>query len=221
MKNKINIMLIEDHPEYRESIELVLSTTEDLLLARQFGTADQALHVLEQKPPVEVPDIILLDLNLPGLSGIDALPLLKKHSPQTPIIVLTQSDHEADVLAAISAGASGYLLKASTGSELIGGIRTVLNGGAPIDPKMARYMVDFLSDKPQHTEKDCTLSERELSVLTLQGEGLVKKEIAERLDISTHTVDNYMRRIYEKLQVPNAPAAIAKAFRSGLFPRNS
>ncbi|MDF7825988.1 response regulator transcription factor [Pontiellaceae bacterium B12227] len=219
MKRKINVMLVEDHPEYRESVELVLSTTEDIVLAHQFGTADQGLHFLEQDLPDNIPDIMLLDLNLPGLNGIEALPLLKKLSPKTPIIVLTQSDRESDVLAAISAGASGYLLKASTGDQLIAGIRTVLKGGAPIDPKVARYMLNILCDEPRNT--DNTLSERELSVLTLLGEGLVKKEIAARLDISTHTVDNYMRRIYEKLQVPNAAAAISKAYKVGLFPRNN
>lgn len=114
------------HTEYRESLELVLSTTKDIVLAHQFGTADQCLHVLEHDAPNPMPDLILLDLNLPGLNGIDALPLLKKHTQETPIIVLTQSDREADVLAAISAGASGYLLKSSTGDQLINGIR----GGA-------------------------------------------------------------------------------------------
>lgn len=218
MKSKINVMLVEDHPEYRESVELVFSTTKDIALAHQFGSADQCLHFLEHNTPNPMPDIILLDLNLPGLNGIDALPLLKEHSPKTPIIILTQSDREADVLAAISAGASGYLLKSSTGDQLIRGTRSVLNGEAPIDPKVACFMLKILRGQPQHTDKDSALSERELSVLSLLGEGLLKKEIADRLGISTHTVDNYMRRIYEKLQVPNAAAAIAKAYKAGIFP---
>ncbi|WP_372796495.1 response regulator [Pontiella sp.] len=217
MKKKINVMLVEDHPEYRESVELVLGTTTDIVLAHQFGTADQCLHFLENNAPEQRPDIVLLDLNLPGLSGIDALPQITAHCPDTPIIVLTQSDRETDVLAAIGAGASGYLLKASTGGQLINGIRSVLKGEAPIDSKVARFMVDFLRNEPQPADEDGTLSERELAVLTLLGEGLVKKEIANRLDISSHTVDNYMRRIYEKLQAPNAPAAIAKAYKAGLF----
>lgn len=203
------------HTEYRESLELVLSTTKDIVLAHQFGTADQCLHVLEHDAPNPMPD-----LNLPGLNGIDALPLLKKHTQETPIIVLTQSDREADVLAAISAGASGYLLKSSTGDQLINGIRGGLKGEAPIDPKVALFIVNTLRNGPQKTERQSTLSEREIAVLSLLGEGLVKKEIANRLEISTHTVDNYMRRIYEKLQVPNAPAAIHKAHKSGLFSSN-
>jgi DNA-binding NarL/FixJ family response regulator len=217
MKSKINIMLVEDHPEYRESVELVLSTTQDIVLAHQFGTADQCLHVLEHNTPNPLPDLILLDLNLPGLSGIEALPLLKQHLPNTPIIVLTQSDRETDVLAAISAGASGYLLKSSSSDQLILGIRSVLNGEAPIDPKVARFIVNNLRNEQQKTKAAGILSERELDVLSLLGDGLVKKEIAARLEISTHTVDNYMRRIYEKLQVPNAPAAVAKAFKAGIF----
>lgn len=217
MQTKINVMLVEDHPEYRESVELVLSTTKDIVLTHQFGTADQCLHILEQNPPSQMPNVILLDLNLPGLNGIAALPLISTHAPKSPIIVLTQSDREADVLSAISAGASGYLLKSSTSDQLIEGIRSVLKGAAPIDPKVARFILKFLRDKPRNQGKQSALSEREIEVLFHLGEGLVKKEIADQLHISSHTVDNYMRRIYEKLQVSNAPAAIAKAYKRGIF----
>lgn len=215
---KIDVMLVEDHPEYRESVELVLGTTKEIVLAHQFGTADQCLHVLEHNTPDPLPDVILLDLNLPGLKGIDALPLIKQHCPESPIVVLTQSDCEADVLAAISAGASGYLLKASTGDQLIQGIRSALEGETPIDPKVARFILNTLRGKPKATDAEGALSERELEVLGLLGDGLAKKEIANQLEISTHTVDNYMRRIYEKFLVPNAAAAISKAYKIGLFP---
>jgi DNA-binding NarL/FixJ family response regulator len=196
---------------------LVLGTTQDIAHAHQFGTADQALHFLQHDAAGNQPDLILLDLNLPGPSGIDALPRFKDFSPMTPIIVLTQSDREADVLSAISAGASGYLLKSSTGNQLLNGIRGAVKDEAPIDPKMARFLLENLRQKKKPRDEGGMLSERELEVLALLGEGLVKKQIAQRLDISTHTVDNYMRRIYEKLQVPNAPAAIFKAYKTGIF----
>jgi DNA-binding NarL/FixJ family response regulator len=214
---KTNIMLIEDSPEYRESVVLALSTADHITVSHQFGTADQALHFLETDATGTLPTLILLDLRLPGLSGIDALPHLKTHAPGVPIIVLSQSDREVDVVHAIIAGASGYLLKSSTCGQLLEGIHSVLEGGAPIDPKVARFILNTLRNTPLKSEEDDTLSDRELDVLALLGEGLVKKEIANRLDISTHTVDNYMRRIYEKLQVPNGPAAVAKAYRSGIF----
>lgn len=220
METTINVMLVEDHPEYRESVALALGTSEDIVLAHQFGTADQALHFLEDGAAGRMPDLILLDLNLPGLNGIEALPQLNKHAPETPVIVLTQSDREADVVSAITAGAAGYLLKTSTCDQILNGIRSALKGGAPIDPGIARFILETLRDEQHKTDEDRALSKRELEVLNLLAEGLAKKEIADRLNISSHTVDNYMRRIYEKLQVPNAPAAVAKAFKTGIFPHD-
>jgi DNA-binding NarL/FixJ family response regulator len=218
MKSKITVMLVEDNPEYREGIAIAMEGVPDITLTRPFGTAEIALRTLQNAPEHDQPDLVLLDLNLPGLSGIDALPWFKKYSPQTPVIILTQSNREADVLAAIGAGAAGYLLKSATRDQIIEAIRLVKTGDAAIDPHVARYILKTLRDKPQKAEKDCCLSEREIDVLTLLGDGLVKKEIAERLHISAHTVDNHIRHIYEKLNVPNAPAAISKAYKSGLFP---
>ncbi len=215
MDKTINVMLVEDNPEYRAGIAIALEAVEDITLSSQFGTAEIALRSLQNAK--DIPDLVLLDLNLPGLSGIDALPWFKKYSPETPVIILTQSNREEDVLAAIAAGATGYLLKSSTRDQIIDAVRLVKKGGAPIDPHIARYILQTLHGKPQKTEEEITLSEREIEVLSLLGEGLVKKEIADRLAISAHTVDNHIRHIYEKLQAPNAPAAIHKAHRLGIF----
>lgn len=217
MQRTIKTMLVEDNPEYREGIAIALDGVPDIALANQFGTAEIALRTLQHAPLDETPDIVLLDLNLPGLSGIDALPWFKKYSPETPVIILTQSNREADVLAAISAGAAGYLLKSATRSQIIDAIRLVMAGNAPIDPHVARYILKTLREKPQKEADETLLSEREVEVLALLGEGLVKKEIAARLDISSHTVDNHIRHIYAKLNVPNAPAAVSKAYKTGLF----
>jgi DNA-binding NarL/FixJ family response regulator len=218
MQKTISVMLVEDNPEYREGIAIALEAVPDITLASQFGTAEIALRNLEHAPAKEIPDLVLLDLNLPGLTGIDALPWFKKYSTETPVIILTQSNREADVLAAISAGAAGYLLKSSTRDQLIEAIRLVMQGGAPIDPAVARYILQRLRDKPQKETEESALSDRELEVLTLLGDGLLKKEIAHQLSISAHTVDNHIRHIYVKLHVPNAPAAIHKAHRLGIFP---
>lgn len=216
----IEVMLVEDHPEYRETLALALSKAKDINITHEFGTAEQAINFAEQDSSNTTPDLILLDLNLPGLSGIKSIPIFKQHYPKTPIIILTQSDREADVLAAISAGASGYLLKSSSRDQLIDGIRHVIEGGAPLDSKIAKFILTTLQNKSRKTNKECLLSEREIEVLTLLGEGLVKKEIADRLDISVHTVDNHMRHMYEKLHVQNAPSAISKAYRDGILPKN-
>jgi DNA-binding NarL/FixJ family response regulator len=213
----IRIMLVEDSPEYREGIAFALGKEPDIELATQFGTADQALRSLQDLSTRNVPDLILLDLNLPGLNGIDALPFFKQAIPGTKIIVLTQSDREADVFAAISAGANGYLLKSATRSQLAEGIRSVMNGGASLDPCVANYILKTFQSKPRLKDSKETLSERELQILTLLGEGLQRKEISDRLNLSTHTVSNHTRHIYEKLEVQNSPAAIHKAHCLGLF----
>lgn len=184
---------------------------------REVGQGTGLLHL----PIVRQPVIVLLDLNLPGLSGIDALPWFKKYAPETRVIILTQSNREADVLAAISSGAAGYLLKSSTRDQIIDAIRLVVQGGAPIDPRIASYILQTLRGKPKKAEEERALSEREVEILILLGEGLVKKEIAQKLKISAHTVDNHIRHIYEKLHVPNAPAAVSKAYKTGILPSDA
>jgi DNA-binding NarL/FixJ family response regulator len=211
-------MLIEDHPEYREVIELALKKEDDLELISQFGTAERALRSLQDMSTRQEPDIILLDLNLPGMSGLEALPFFRSAMPGVKIIILTQSDREADVYQAITLGAAGYLLKSSTLTNIIENIRTVMSGGAPLDAKVARYILTTLQTKPLKTEAEHPLlSPREMEVLNLMAEGLVKKEIAETLNISTATVVTHANHIYEKLHANNAPSAIDKAHRLGLF----
>ncbi|BCX49625.1 DNA-binding response regulator [Haloferula helveola] len=211
-------MLVEDNPEYREVIRLALARDEDIGGIREFGTAEIALRSLRDPTSEPQPDVLLLDLRLPGLSGLEALPTFVELLPAAKIIVLTQSDREADVLKAIADGASGYLLKSSTVTQIREGIRTVLDGGASLDPRVASFLLKSLKDRLPKAEPETQLSERELQILTLLGEGLVKKEISDRLGISYPTVDSHVRHIYEKLKVRNAPSAVNVAHRLGIFP---
>jgi len=218
MSEITQIMMVEDHPEYREIVEIAISRQPDMQLVSQFGTVERALRSLNEKQSAPKTDLILLDLNLPGMTGLEAIPYFTRELPDTKIIVLTQSDSEEDVLKAIMLGASGYLLKSSTVKQLTEGIRTVMSGGASLDPTVARFVLKTLKAKLPQKEFSQVLTEREMEVLTLLGDGLVKKEIADKLDISVTTVVTHVSHIYEKLNVKNAPSAIAKGFRLGLLP---
>jgi len=217
MDTVTRVMLIEDNPEYRNVIDMALKRTRDMELISSAGTAERALQRLRGAQPDLPPDLILLDLNLPGMSGLDALPLLREAVPDTSILILTQSDNEADVIQAIARGAAGYLLKSATIKQIREGIQTVMTGGASLDPKVAAFLLKAMQSTPVRAELHEQLTEREHEILALLAEGLVKKQIAEKVGISYHTASTHIRHIYEKLQVPNAPAAINKAYRLGLF----
>jgi DNA-binding NarL/FixJ family response regulator len=218
MKRKIKIMLVEDNPEYRRVIELALKRDDGMELVNQSGTAERTLRSFQDMSTRTNPDVILLDLNLPGISGLEGLPHFTKAAPDSNVIVLTQSDREEDVLQAIALGAKGYLLKSATVQQIKDGILTVVEGGSSLDPAVARFILNTLKTKLPKGSDAPQLSDREQETLILLGEGLVKKEIASKLNISVFTVATHIRHIYEKLEVQNAPAAINRAHRLGLFP---
>lgn len=218
MKEPINVMVVEDHPKYRSTIEMALKLESDMALCGTYGAAEVALRSLQDIKSEESPEIVLLDLNLPGMSGLEALEWFKKYLPSASVIVLTQSESPADVFQALQKGAAGYLLKSSTVNQIKDSIRTVRDGGASIDPKVAVYILDQWKKAPQSVDVEKALSDRELEILKLLGQGLVKKEIGDLLGIGYGSVATYIRRIYEKLNVVNAPAAIDKAYRTGILP---
>lgn len=217
MNRKTNIMIVEDHPAYREAIELSLQEETDLLLTGTYGAAEIALRSLQSMETRKPTDLILLDLHLPGMSGIDAIPFFKKSLPRAKIIILTQSEKEADILQAIQCGAEGYLLKSSSFEEITSGIRTVMDGGATLDPSLALFIMNTLKGRKKSDPAPAQLTAREMEILTHLSEGFHKKEIAQRLDIGVSTVAEYVKRIYIKLNVQNAPAAINKAYKSGIL----
>jgi DNA-binding NarL/FixJ family response regulator len=217
MKNKIKIVLVEDNPEYRYVIKFALEDDPEVALIDHFGTAEQALRSLQNMATRNVPDVVLLDLNLPGISGLEALPEFAKTIPDSRIIILTQSENEADVLNAIEQGAAGYLLKSSSVQQIKAGIKMVTEGGASLDPRMAQFVLNTLQKRKTPIKEPSVLSERETGILTLVSQGVARKEIGNILKISTKTVDNHIAHIFEKLNVVNSPAAVAEAYKTGLF----
>ena len=218
MTQPIRIILVEDHAEYREVIEMALRKEADLELIDQFGTAEMALRKIENPVSQQTPDIVLLDLNLPGMSGLEALPWFQKYSPHTKIMILSQSDKENDVYEAILQGASGYLLKSSTIRQIKEGIRSVINGGSPLDANVASYILKAMKSKLPKPSSDIALSNREMETLILMADGLSKKEIADQLGIGATTVVTHVNHIYQKLNAANAPAAVSNAYEAGILP---
>lgn len=213
----LKIMLVEDNPRYREVVALSLHGIAGLNLCGQFGTAEIALRTLRSLPANERPEVVLLDLRLPSMDGLVALPLFLSELPEGKIIILTQSDEEADVLRAISLGAAGYLLKTSTADQIVESIRSVASGGAPLDPGVARYILKQARLNLRKASTEALLTQRQLEILVFLGEGLVKKEIAARLGIGYATVDEHIANIYLRLRVHNAAAAVNRAHGLGLL----
>ncbi|WPJ95692.1 response regulator transcription factor [Coraliomargarita algicola] len=218
MTQKIKVLLVEDSPEYRHVISFAFEDDPKLELIDKFGTAEQALRHLQSPNLQQIPDVILLDLNLPGMSGIEAIHWLTEYVPKTKIIILTQSRNEADVLSSIERGAAGYLLKSASAQEIKSGIQIVMEGGASLDPKMANFLLHNFKKQKAPTTGNEILSSREMEILSLISQGQARKEISKGLKISSKTVDNHIAHIFEKLNVVNAPSAVAEAYKTGILP---
>lgn len=217
MEKAIKVMLVEDNREYRDVIQFALEGEAMMELLGPFATAEKALASFQQRGSMVLPDVVLLDLRLPGIGGLQALPLFRETVPNAKILVLSQSDSESDVLTAITLGASGYLLKSSTVKVVKEGIRAVVAGEASLDPFVAKYLVKTLKGNPLKVLNSTAMTTREIEVLELLADGLSKKMIGDNLSISYATVDAHVRHIYEKLEVKNAPAAVSKAYQLGIF----
>jgi DNA-binding NarL/FixJ family response regulator len=206
------IWIVEDHSAFRRMLVRVLNAETGLQCARDFDSCEKLLAALAQD---DAPHLILLDVGLPGMSGLDGIRIIKERVPKTLVVILTVFEDDDKVFQAICAGAAGYLLKTSSVTEITQAVRDALAGGSPMTSRIARRVLDmFTKFAPKHS--DYGLSEREKEILQLMTNGLIKKEIAEKLSLSVHTVDTYLRRIYEKLEVNTRTGAVAKALKEGL-----
>jgi DNA-binding NarL/FixJ family response regulator len=207
------LWLLEDHTPLRETLQLVFSKDPDIACNAAFGNAAALLSALQTNTPP--PDLLLVDIGLPDANGLDVIPKVRALAPETKIVVLTVYEDDDKIFRAVCAGASGYLLKGSAADDLVRSVREALSGGSPMSPKIAHRVLNLFSQfAPKQT--DYGLSDREKEILRLIVAGRTNKELASELELSIHTVDTYLRRIYSKLEVHNRSGAVAKAFREKL-----
>jgi len=214
----LRVAAVEDNGRYRASLETLLSHAPGFQL---IGTFDAAPPALAAIAGAALPwDLIVMDLELPGMSGVEAIRRVKAISPRTAIVVLTVFEDPATVLEAICAGADGYLLKRTPAEQLLAELRSIVDGHSPLSSAVARTVLEFVrqagptTTAPQPSRLD--LSDREQEVLRCLVDGLGYKQTAERLEVSLDTVRTYIRRIYGKLQVHSVAEAVSRAVRERL-----
>lgn len=205
----VGLWVIEDDPVFRRAMEELLNATPGMRCERVFETCEEAIQVLKDKG---APQIVLVDIGLPGMSGIEGIRQMKSLSPSTEYIVLTIYETHQKVFDAICAGATGYLVKSLTAEEIVEKVREVIAGGAPMNPHIARQVLTMLSATAAPAG-EYGLTSREKQVLELMVDGLTRKDIADKLFVSPSTVLTHSRNIYSKLHVHTRGSAVAKALR--------
>ena len=212
--NGIKVTIFDDNDSLRDSVAMLLQESEDFTLAGAYSNClDVTDNIRETRP-----DVVIMDIDLPGMNGIEAVKLIRKNFPTVQVLMLTVFDDDEKVFAAIRAGAGGYILKNAEPQDLLHAILQVYNGGSPMTPGIARKVLhEFQSLLPEE-KKDYHLSQREREVLGLLVEGHSYKMIAGKLNITYDTVRAHMKKIYEKLHVASMTEAVAKAINQKLFP---
>ena len=207
------VWIVEDNEMFRETVAELVRRIPSLQFENSFPSCEAALEALEQSP---VPDLILMDIDLPGMNGIEGVRAVKAITPETLVVMLTVFDENDLIFRAICAGASGYLLKSDPTARIVAGLEDVLHGGAPMNAQIARKVVDMFAHLAA-PRGDYGLTAREREILQCLVDGLSKKQIAEKIFLSFHTIDMHMRGIYTKLQVHSRSGAVAKALKENLL----
>ncbi len=204
----ISLSIVEDLDEVREGLKQFISLNPEFKVLDTFKTAEEALYDL----PRLQPDIVIMDINLPGMNGIECIREVKTKVPRTQFMMFTVYENDEKVFEALKAGASGYLLKNTGLVQLIEALKELHNGGSPMSANIARKLVTVFREKENSEIPVEALSKRETEILQLLSKGLLYKEIADQLSISVSTVRQHIHKIYEKLHVQNRTEAINKAF---------
>lgn len=207
----MRIVIVEDDPILIESLAMLLRGEEGMVVVGAFRTAEDAILGLQEAAP----DVLLTDIGLPGMSGVELIKKARKMMPALEIVAHTVFEDKDRVFSAIKAGASGYLLKGSSPRELIESLHELYKGGAPMSPKIARKIIQEVQDDIDGGQ--FLLTQRETDIVKLIEEGLTYKEIAEELRISIHTVHTHIKNTYEKLQAKDRNEAVYKARKKGII----
>ncbi|HTF28749.1 MAG TPA: response regulator transcription factor [Flavitalea sp.] len=209
----IKIVVFDDHQERRNALKLMISLETDMICTGDYEDCSD----LVDKFCAEVPDVVLMDIHMPGVDGIEGVKLLQQHYPQVLIIMQTVFEDDDNLFKCLQAGAHGYILKQTPNDKVIDAIRDVMTGGAPMTPAIARRVLQhFGKNKPKSNNENYNLSKRELDILSNLVKGLSHKMIAAELYISIFTVNNHVKNIYQKRQVHSVSEAVATAIQKSI-----
>lgn len=212
--NPLRVVVADDHPVFRQGLRALLGSVPDVEVVAEAATGEQAVEVALSASP----DVVLLDLHLPGIHGIEACRRIRELAPQVRVLVLTMFDDDSSVFAAVRAGAMGYLLKGADQEEILRAVRAVASGEAIFGPVIAQRMMEYFSARSLDAPRQAfpQLTDRERDVLSLLARGLDNATIARQLGLSAKTVRNHCSNIFAKLQVADRSQAIVRAREAGL-----
>jgi len=216
MSNKIRVMLVDDHGIVREGVRAILSLSPDVQVVGEAADGRDAL----EKMRTCLPDVVVMDITMPGMDGLQATKRLTRDFPGTHVVILSQHDNDRYILPILRAGASGYVLKRSIGAELVAAIRTVHSGECYLPPRVAQAVLQYFRAQPgdvQEEDESGLLTEREREVLKLVVEGYTSQEIADLLSVSKRTVMCHRANIASKLGIHNRTELIRYAMRTGII----
>jgi DNA-binding NarL/FixJ family response regulator len=208
----IRVAIVDDDVKVREVIEWLVQHSEEFEFAGAFSNAEEAMDEIEEASP----DIVLMDINMPVMSGIECVERLNVDYPELKILMLTNYSDDARIFAALRAGAVGYLLKNSSTAKLAEAIKEAFHGGAPMSGEVAQKVIAYFHNQKKGSKYTAMLSDREQEVLQALSDGLANKEIAAKLFISVPTVRFHLKNIYAKLHVNSRTEAVLKAIQGGL-----
>jgi DNA-binding NarL/FixJ family response regulator len=207
----VTVGIVEDHLEFRRSLVFLVSSMPDFKVVWSFGSVEEALGNSDK------PDVLLLDINLPRMTGLEAIPVFKSSWIETKIIMLTILEDEYNIMTAIKNGADGYILKKTNPQRILDAIQQVYEGGAALTPMVAKQVLSFFKPLPKENPPLQLLTRREQEILTCIVSGITNERIAAELFISTQTVRNHIKNIYEKLQVHSKAQVVAKALKEKMI----